>query len=214
MNTTPIHKSAPAPRPKAGGSQANGTSPFEPVIATIKAKGEALLAIPGVFGVRPGLRRKQAELTEEPAIIVVRTPGQAVGQIPTELDGLPLDQRMATARELTEGLLPLSVWEGLAPEAAPQINYVPPDPGEVALVEMNVHNITCHVGPDSGWSTLKPFLEGTRTSLTVAMYDFYADHIIETVTRLGVKAQAWLNMILDVRQSDEMIGARLDAELG
>jgi hypothetical protein len=214
MNTTPIHKSPSAPQPAAGGTQASGISLFEPVITTITAKGEALLTIPGVFGVRPGLRRAQVGLTDAPAIIVVTTPGQAVGSLPTELDGLPVEQRVATARELTEGLLPLSVWEGRAPEAAPLINYAPPDPAEVALVEMSVHHITCHVGPDSGWSTLKPFLEGTRTSLTVAMYDFYAEHIIDTVARLGEETQANLNMILDVRQNEEMVKAALGQSWG
>lgn len=214
MDTTSNNQNQPAPQPEAGGAQASGVGLFEAVIETIKAKGEALIAIPGVFGVRPGLRWASIGLTEEPAIIVVVTPGQAAGVIPTVLDGLPIEQRVATARELTEGLLPLSVWEGLIPEAAPLINYVPPDPGEVALVEMSVHNITCHVGPDSGWTTLKPFLEGVRNSLTVAMYDFYAEHIIDTVTRLGEETQANLNMILDVKQNEEMVKAALEQSWG
>ena len=43
----------------------------------------------------------------------------------------------------------------------------------------------CHVGPDAGWPVLKPFLEATESTLSVAMYDFNADYIaksfIETV---------------------------------
>ena len=43
----------------------------------------------------------------------------------------------------------------------------------------------CHVGPDAGWPVLKQFLEATKHTLSVAMYDFNADYIaksfIETV---------------------------------
>lgn len=45
--------------------------------------------------------------------------------------------------------------------------------------------IVCHVGPDAGWPVLRPFLEATKKTLSVAMYDFNADYIaksfIETV---------------------------------
>ncbi len=175
---------------------------FEPVIEAIRQKGDLLRQIVGVFGIRPGFRTLNGEMTEEPAIIVVTWPGQVVGAIPAEVEGILVEVRTATALELTRGLLPLSAWEGIAPEAAPQIGYTPPDPGEASLEEMLVQHITCHVGPDSGWTTLKPFLEETRTSLTVAMYEFYADHILETVTRLGENSDASLKMILQVSSKD------------
>jgi phosphatidylserine/phosphatidylglycerophosphate/cardiolipin synthase-like enzyme len=88
-------------------------------------------------------------------------------------------------------------------ERVPAINYVPPDPSVVALEEMDVTNITCHVGPDAGWTTLKPFLEGTTGTLTVAMYEFYAQYIIDTVTTLGSGTDAKLNMILQVSANDK-----------
>jgi len=199
-------------------SHPGGIMLFEPVIEVIRQKGDLLRQIVGVFGIRPGFRTLNGEMTEEPAIIVVTWPGQVVEAMPAKVDGIPVEIHTATALELTRGLLPLSVWEGIAPEAAPQIGYTPPDPGEVSLEEMLVHHITCHVGPDSGWTTLKPFLEATTTSLTVAMYEFYADHIIDTVTRLGEDTAAKLNMILQVSSNDAAIeqtlrggwGERLD----
>ncbi|WLE01024.1 phospholipase D-like domain-containing protein (plasmid) [Agrobacterium leguminum] len=49
----------------------------------------------------------------------------------------------------------------------------------------------CHVGPDAGWPTLKPFLEATEKTLSVAMYDFNAEYIartfIDTVKSRGIK---------------------------
>ncbi|MBR0684446.1 phospholipase [Bradyrhizobium manausense] len=40
--------------------------------------------------------------------------------------------------------------------------------------------ILCHVGPDAGWPVLKPFIEATEKTLSVAMYDFNADYIAKT----------------------------------
>lgn len=40
--------------------------------------------------------------------------------------------------------------------------------------------VLCHVGPDAGWPVLKPFLEATENTLSVAMYDFNADYIAKT----------------------------------
>ena len=40
--------------------------------------------------------------------------------------------------------------------------------------------IVCHVGPDAGWPVLRPFLEATKKTLSVAMYDFNADYIAKT----------------------------------
>ena len=182
-----IRNAAPVPQTEA--AAADDGELFGPVIAEIKARTGELMAIPGVIGIRPGFRTVDGESMEEPAIIVVTRPGADIGEIPRASE-IYVETRRATAQELVEGLLPLSVWEGVMPEAAPNIHYSPPDPDAVSLREVKVHNITCHIGPDSGWSTLRSFLEGTTEKLTVAMYEFYADHIIETVTSLGEETEA------------------------
>ena len=52
----------------------------------------------------------------------------------------------------------------------------------------------CHVGPDAGWPVLRPFLEATKKTLSVAMYDFNADYIaksfIETVRDKDLQGRA------------------------
>lgn len=187
---------------------------FEPVIKAIKTHGETLRNISGVLGVRPGLRIKGGELTDEPVIIVITQTGEPTKEIPAEIDGLPIQVRKASPLEIVEGLLPLSIWEGLLPEAVPFIHYIPPDPSEVALAESWVSHIICHVGPDSGWITLKPFIEGTTTSLTVAMYEFYANHIIDAVKNLGKDTQVKLKIILQVSSNDEAIEETLNESWG
>ena len=195
-----IRNASPLQTPEAAAAESSGAQQFEPVIAQIKAQGAALQALPGVVGVRPGFQRIDGETSAAPAIIVITEPNQAKVNLPSEIAGIPVEQRPATVFEATQGILPLSAWEGIQPEAAPNIHYDPP--ANLHLTAHEVHNITCHVGPDSGWLTLKPFLEGTTTSLTVAMFEFYADHIIETVTRLGEESDATLNIILQVSPND------------
>jgi phosphatidylserine/phosphatidylglycerophosphate/cardiolipin synthase-like enzyme len=202
-----IRNATPVQTPEAAAAGGSGLQQFEPVIAQVKAQGAALEARSGVLAVRPGFKYSDGGLSAVPAIIVITEPGQAVENLPSELAGIPVERRPATVLELTQGILPLSAWEGIQPEAAPAINYDPP--ANLHLTEHRVHNIKCHIGPDSGWTSLKPFLEGTTTSLTVAMFDFYAEHILETVNRLGEETDATLNLILDVKGPDTPTEAKL-----
>lgn len=119
---------------------------------------------------------------------------------------------------------------GSAPEAAeaalaaahaprkPQITYAPPAGTTLKAVQGNI-TITCIASPDAGWPTLKPFLEGTQTTLTVGMYDFTSAHILETVkSALDGKK---LNLVLDHPapnpsrdQTDDETANALETELG
>jgi phosphatidylserine/phosphatidylglycerophosphate/cardiolipin synthase-like enzyme len=202
-----IRNAAPAPRPEHAPAADGDAAPLDPAVAAIKSKGETLRKTPGVFGVMPGFRTSGGEQTDEPAIIVLTRPGEEVGKIEPEIGGIRVETRPATALELQEGVAPLSAWEGVLPEAAPQIAYTPPD--GVALEDAWVRNITCHVGPDSGWSTLKQFLENTEGKLTVAMYEFYADHILDSMARLGQDPDLSLNMILQVSGNDADVEGRM-----
>lgn len=201
---------------KPDGLAANASGHFGPVVAAIKAHRDELMAIAGVFGVRPGIGSGDS-LTPIVVVVTESTPPVDSSAIPHQIQGIPVETRPATPVELIHGLLPLSAWEDTdleSAEARPSISYVPPDKTEVQLIDMNVHNITCHVGPDAGWTTLKPFLEATTQSLTVAMYEFYAPHIITTVTKLGEQTEDKLNMILQVSSNDVQIQDKLNASWG
>jgi hypothetical protein len=55
--------------------------------------------------------------------------------------------------------------------------------------------LTSFASPDAGWPTLKSFLAGVNTKLTVGMFEFTAPHIVEAVcTQMKGKA---LNLVLD-----------------
>lgn len=69
-----------------------------------------------------------------------------------------------------------------------EINYIPPS--NVNLDEVNeAMTLTCNVSPEGGWKSLSPFLLDASDGFQVAMYDFSAPHIVETlkdVLRSGV----------------------------
>ena len=86
--------------------------PFEPVIAVINAQMDRLMAIPGVFGVRPGISADpQTPVT--PVIVVVTDSAllRRPDAVPSQLHGIPVEVR------------PLPRWNGL-------MGYCPSPPGK------------------------------------------------------------------------------------
>jgi PLD-like domain len=100
----------------------------------------------------------------------------------------------------------------------PQLNYQAPAGVTLDAVQ-DMFTITCHASPDAGWPTLKPFLEGTQSRLTVGMYDFTSAHVLDTVKQSLDNKK--LNLVLDHPapnktrdQTDEETHEALDQELG
>jgi hypothetical protein len=99
----------------------------------------------------------------------------------------------------------------------PQVTYQGPAGVTLDAIE-DMITITCHASPDAGWPTLKPFLEGTQSRLTVGMYDFTSAHVLDTVKES--LADKKLNLVLDHPapnktrdQTDEDTHKALDQEL-
>src|SRR6266545_2211424 len=168
---------------------------LDPVRQAVEQHGASLIRIPGVTTVRPGYRVRNGLLTDEPALVVEvaakRPPGAVAPAelIPREVGGVPVDVQQADPATLLAPPRVADSWrwvfEPISLEAAPSIGYRKPE--GVALDPAEVRRIVCHIGPDCGWSTLEPFLAGTRERLTVAMFDFYAEHIIKALEDLGAR---------------------------
>jgi phosphatidylserine/phosphatidylglycerophosphate/cardiolipin synthase-like enzyme len=174
---------------------------LDQAIAAIKAVGDQYVK-PPVMGLRPGF--SQLDVNHPyPVIVAVVKPGAGTPDIPSKINEVPVEIRKATVLDLVEGIEPIRFWEDIQTEAGPpQINYKPPQQSPLNFEKIPVKNITCHVGPDAGWKMLKPFLEGTKKSLTVAMYEFYAEHVLDTVKKLGEETDATLDLILQVDKND------------
>ena len=88
------------------------------------------------------------------------------------------------------------VAKALAAHAAkPKITYVPA-PGEPLDPVQTTTTITAHVSPDAGFTTLTAFLQGTKQSLVIGMYDFTSGPILALFKSVltGTKT---LQMVLD-----------------
>jgi hypothetical protein len=76
----------------------------------------------------------------------------------------------------------------------PQLDYSGPDGVTLDPVEADA-TLTLSASPDTGWPTLKDFLAGTTTSLTVGLYDFTSAHVLSAVE--GDLTGKQLRLVLD-----------------
>ncbi len=103
--------------------------------------------------------------------------------------------------------------------AKPQTPYVPA-PNEPLNPVHTTTTIIAHVSPDAGFATLTTFLQGTRHSLVIGMYDFTSGPILALFKTVLTGAKT-LQMVLDNpppnatrNQLDSQTVRELDAALG
>jgi hypothetical protein len=111
----------------------------------------------------------------------------------------------------------------LAPFAAPtatkpNLPYTAPDGASLSPVTGDI-SLTLSASPDSGWPTLKPFLDATKAKLIVSMYDFTSAHILTEVEHALPGKEFKLTLDHPAKnptanQTDEQTVAALDAALG
>ena len=181
---------------------------------------------PGVIEIRPGYQITGGVLTRKPAIVVTVLekkgdpgPGQA---LPARIEGIPVDVRQASVAEQTAVENPALAqalfsseefdrpqWDfayGPLAESAvmrefaakPEVEYEPPPDATLDAVE-DVMSVVCHASPDDGWPNLKAFLQGTEKRLTIGMYDFNAQHIVDALES-DVENRT-LTMVLDANRA-------------
>jgi PLD-like domain len=148
--------------------------------------------------------------------------------IPAKLDGVATDVAPATPaqqlRHLANGFARGSMPNGMTAVPKPEDLL---EPGDTPVVEDAIRaaapngngrqyreppdlklnavsgamTLLCHASPDAGWPTLEAFVAGTRKSLTVAMYDFGAKHIVAAIETAMGKTDGEFVLNLD-RQSN------------
>src|SRR6185503_20054357 len=141
-----------------------------------------LEAIPGYVDAEPGFPIVHGWVVKQPAIVVYvdhKRPPSAVledERVPRVLDGVRVDVVQADpGRQLATRSDTRHIAAALEEAAAAgTLTYkrLPENPiDKVFEVEKPM---VCHVGPDAGWPVLRKYVEGTRDTLSVAMYDFNA----------------------------------------
>jgi phosphatidylserine/phosphatidylglycerophosphate/cardiolipin synthase-like enzyme len=164
------------------------------------------------------VRRKKPPHELSPAEVI---PSELDGAPVDVAPASPLEQLRASA-EAEPGLLAAAVppseddiadlalpdWDrAVPPEEEPDLgpgllaeshlqDYVPPPDLELNEVK-DAMRVTCHVSPDAGWPVLRSFLSGVDQNLTIAMYNFTAPHILDTLVASMERTDGELRLNLD-----------------
>ena len=193
------------------------------VTSVIAENIDALASIPNFVTAEPGFAIVDGVLIKEPAVIVFvsrvlsptelleeeRAPSQLGPYRVAVMQADPLRQ-LAVGRERAglPRIVPLDV-------AA--LTYQPIDGDPINEVFEVEEPLLCHVGPDAGWRTvLKPFIQATQESLTVAMYDYNAEYIAKTFIETVRANDVNVTMTLDdsLAQDEKDIWAKHGTKLG
>jgi hypothetical protein len=154
--------------------------------------------------------------------------------IEAELDGVPVDVAPATPDQQFRHLAGGGGAGTRSPISPSQLAALPPEvallePGDTPTVAEATRaagtgrqyreppdlalaaargpmTLLCHASPDAGWPTLQAFLGGTRQTLTVAMYDFGAKHVVEAIEAAMRGAAGHFVLNLDRRSNPSRAG--------
>lgn len=106
-----------------------------------------------------------------------------------------------------------------AKQKKPQLPYVPAS-NEPLIPLQTTTTITAHASPDAGFATLSKFIQATKKSLIVGMYDFTSGPILSLFKNV-LSGQKTLQMVLDNpppndtrNQTDAVTVTELNAALG
>src|SRR5215203_5831594 len=162
------------------------------VQTVIDANMAQLAAIEGFVSAEPGFPIINGTVHKEPAVIVYvahKKPPTSVlpeERVPRQLGPYRVSVMQADPlRQVMTLMSDQPIAESVA-DSASGLTYEPIPQNPIDATFRIKKPILCHIGPDAGWPVLKPFLEATKKTLSVAMYDFNADYIaksfIETVS--------------------------------
>jgi hypothetical protein len=188
---------------------------FDPVMRALGPARQQLADQKDVVVIRPGYQYPPAG-QPAPAIVVAITPGTApvkAAELETKF-GVPfsvidatVEEQVAAAQKQavsfgTPGGSMVSAFEKLMGGdellsfAPPKTGgYTEPEPPNLPLVKENMELTIC-VSPEAGWSELESFLGETRSTLTVAMYQFTAPHIFKAIENAVTPAGRKFELIL------------------
>ena len=188
---------------------------FVPIMKAIGLARDELLDIKDVVVVRPGYKYPP-QGKPEPAMVVAVTPGTKPVQesdvqtkfgVPVSVIDATVEEQMAATQKQpvsfgTPGGSVVSAFEqmlggaGLLNFAPPKTGkYKQPDPPNLPLVDEEM-DLTICISPEAGWSELEAFLGDTKSTLTVAMYQFTAPHIFEAIEKAVSPAGRKFELIL------------------
>jgi hypothetical protein len=188
---------------------------FEPIMKALGAVRQQLADVKDVVAIRPGYKYPPGG-APAPAIVVAITPGTAPVRaaeletrfaVPFSVTDATVEEQMAAAEKEpvsfgTPGGSMVSAFEkmmggdDLLSFAPPKIGgYTEPEPPNLPLVKEKM-DLTICVSPEAGWGELEAFIGETKSTLTVAMYQFTAPHIFKAIESAVTPAGRKFELIL------------------
>jgi phosphatidylserine/phosphatidylglycerophosphate/cardiolipin synthase-like enzyme len=191
------------------GHQLTGKSAIVVTVHTKKAGLPRNEILPNAVGnipvdVREATAYQRLCARDEGAAKLVHAFGRPEDKEPT----WPLEREMPSGRLLknTQSKMQWPVAHAMAQQPAtksalaahakkPFLNYIPAPNAPLDPVTTTT-TITAHVSPDAGLTTLQSFLDGTKKSLVIGMYDFTSGRILNAFEKVFSTAKT-LQMVLD-----------------
>ena len=201
---------APPEAPTPPTPATTGKSPNE-VLAAARAE---LGQRGNVMSVRLGYVFDKGRITSERALVVtvrkkmsnadLRVAG--VEELPASYGGLKVQVSDPTIEELILADQGVPAREALALNlpSVEEITYTPPPSPGLQRVKASM-TVNAHLSPDAGWTQLSAFLDGTKKTLTVGMYDFGAPHIVDALKNAGT-VRGFKEMLLTI-QPGQSVGS-------
>jgi hypothetical protein len=188
---------------------------FEPIMKALGPVRQQLMGVQDVVVTRPGYKYPPGA-APVPAIVVAVTPGttpvqaadlEAKFAVPVAVIDATVEEQMAAAKKQpvsfgTPGGSMVSAFEKMMGGDEPLAflppksgGYTEPDPPNLPLVKEAMELTIC-VSPEAGWGELESFLGETKSSLTVAMYQFTAPHIFKAIEQAVAPAGRKFELVL------------------
>lgn len=150
-----------------------------------------------IIAVRMGYVFKNGWITNERAIVVTVKKRKSIYELEKDGDlplpdyfmNYPVEVSGPTVEELIAFHFGQGKLESLLsplPISPNELKYIVPTDLQLNTITKKM-NVIAHVSPEEGWKNLKQFLSNTQKTLTIAMYDFGAKHILEVVDSLAKK---------------------------
>jgi V8-like Glu-specific endopeptidase len=166
-----------------------------------------------VVALRMGYVFKNGWITNERAVVITvkkrkslyELQKEGTSPLPDQFLGYPVEVTGPTAEELIAIHFGQSKLESFIHPLPPdplEILYVPPVDGVLKTITKKM-KVLAHVSPEEGWKNLKPFLTGTQKTLTVAMYDFGARHILDAV-EFAAKKDTFDDLTLTIQPGEDV----------
>jgi len=168
------------------------------------------MQLDNVVDVRMGYKFIDGWITNHPAIIIKvgekKTENKLLSEgieiLPKQFEGYPIDIVEPTLFDYLGELELAEVAFKTDNVAEITSKYFPPKNLPLSKVTERI-KLNAHVSPEKGWENLKSHITKTKSSNTIAMYDFGAKHIRDSIIETG-KKQSFTSLTLAIQKGESV----------